>query len=98
MCGSMVDIQSAAAEENRRGKRKKKIVTTAAKYKGLPITVGGHNNICVFGKSAVCFQDFSAGLLPSKSRDKYRLSSLLNGTLMPTTSILYRVLEHKKLN
>jgi len=47
MCGSMADIQSPTAE-NRRGKKKKeeekrKIETTAAKYNGLPITMGGHN-------------------------------------------------------
>ena len=52
------------------------------------------------GKSAVCFQDSNVGLLPATSRDKdkYRLSSLMNVALMPTTSILYRVLEHKKLD
>jgi len=44
MCGSMVDIQSPTAEI-RRGKKKKeeKIETTAVKYNGLPITMGGHN-------------------------------------------------------
>jgi len=44
MCGSMVDIQSPTAEI-RRGKKEKrrKIETTAAKYNGLPITVGSHN-------------------------------------------------------
>jgi len=41
MCGSM------RQHENRRGKRKKeeegrKIETTAAKYNGLSITMGGH--------------------------------------------------------
>jgi len=42
----MVDIQFPTAE-NRRGKkeRRRKKVTTAAKYNGLPITVGGHNNL-----------------------------------------------------
>ena len=49
MCGSMADIQSATAEI-RRGKkdrRKKKKIeeTTGQKYNGLPITVGGHNQI-----------------------------------------------------
>ena len=48
MCGSMVDIQSAAAEI-RRGKkeerRRRKIETTGVKYNGLPITVGGHKNV-----------------------------------------------------
>jgi len=42
----MVDIQFSTAE-NRQGKKKeeerKKKVTTAAKYNGLPITMGGHN-------------------------------------------------------
>ena len=45
MCGSMVDIQSPTAEI-RQGKKKKerrKIEIIAAKYNGLPITVGGHN-------------------------------------------------------
>jgi len=44
MYGSMVDIQSPTAEI-RRGKKKKerrKIETTAAKYNGLSITMGGH--------------------------------------------------------
>jgi len=40
----MVDIQSPTAE-NRRGKKeiRKKKVTTAAKYNGQPINMGGHN-------------------------------------------------------
>jgi len=37
----MVDIKSPTAE-NRREKRRK-IVTTAAKYNGLPMTMGSHN-------------------------------------------------------
>ena len=45
----MVDIQFTTAE-NRRGKKgtrkkKKKKVPTAAKYNGLPMTTGGHNNV-----------------------------------------------------
>jgi len=41
MCGSTVDIQSAAAEI-RRGKkeRRKKIETTGQKYNGLPYCIG----------------------------------------------------------
>jgi len=41
MCGSMVDIQSAAAEI-RRGKtrRRRKIETTGQKYNGLPYYIG----------------------------------------------------------
>jgi len=39
MCGSMVDIQSAAAEI-RRGKKRKKEVTTGQKYNGLPNYIG----------------------------------------------------------
>jgi len=41
MCGSMVDIQSAATEI-RRGKKKKerKIETTGQKYNGLPYYTG----------------------------------------------------------
>jgi len=47
----MVDIQSPTADI-RRGKKKKeeekkkkkKTETTAAKYNGLPITMGGHKN------------------------------------------------------
>jgi len=41
MCGSMADIQSAAAEI-RRGKkrRRKKEHTTAWKYNGLPYYIG----------------------------------------------------------
>jgi len=41
MCGSMVDIQSAAAEI-RRGKKeeRKKIETTGQKYNGLPYYIG----------------------------------------------------------
>jgi len=42
----MVDIQSATAE-NRQGKEeeeRRQAETTAAKYNGLPITMGGHNN------------------------------------------------------
>jgi len=31
-------------EEKKRRRKKKKIITTAAKYNGLPITMGGHNN------------------------------------------------------
>jgi len=43
MCESMVDIQSPTAE-NRRGKKEdERIETTAAKYNGLPVTMGGHN-------------------------------------------------------
>jgi len=38
MCGSMVDIQSAAAEI-RRGKKKKKEIT-GQKYNGLPYYIG----------------------------------------------------------
>jgi len=41
----MVNIQSATAE-NRRGKREK-IKTTAAKYNGMPITMGGHNYLAI---------------------------------------------------
>jgi len=41
MCGSMADIQSAAAEI-RRGKkeRKKEEETTGQKYNGLPYSIG----------------------------------------------------------
>ena len=42
MCGSMLDIQSAAAEI-RRGKKieeRKKIETTGHKYNGLPYYIG----------------------------------------------------------
>jgi len=41
MCGSMVDIQSAAAEI-RRGKKEeeRKIETTGQKYNGLPYYIG----------------------------------------------------------
>jgi len=39
MCGSMTDIQSAAAEI-RRGKKRKKEQTTAWKYYGLPYYIG----------------------------------------------------------
>jgi len=48
MCESMVDIQSPTAEirrgkERRRRKMKEeKIETTAAKYNGLPISMGGY--------------------------------------------------------
>jgi len=38
MCGSMADIQSAAAEI-RRGKQKKEQIT-ARKYNGLPYSIG----------------------------------------------------------
>jgi len=46
MCGSMVDIQSAAAEirrgkKERRKERRKE--TTGPKYNALPITYGDHN-------------------------------------------------------
>jgi len=47
VCGSIVDIQSPAAEI-RRGKEeeeRKKVETTVAKYNGLPITIGGHNEL-----------------------------------------------------
>ena len=39
MCGSMVDIQCAAAEI-RRGKKRRKIETTGQKYNGLPYYIG----------------------------------------------------------
>jgi len=39
MCGSMADIQSAAAEI-RRGKKKRKIEITGQKYNGLPYYIG----------------------------------------------------------
>jgi len=44
MCGSIVDIRSTAKNrrEKKKERRKKKTVTTAAKYNGLPITMGGH--------------------------------------------------------
>jgi len=37
-----VDIHSATAED-RQGKKKKEEETTAAKYNGLPIIIGGYN-------------------------------------------------------
>jgi len=40
MCGSMVDIQSAAAEIRRGKKRKKEEETTGQKYNGLPYSIG----------------------------------------------------------
>ena len=45
-----IDIQSQTAENKRgrrrrRRRRRRKIVTTAAKYNGLPITKGGHNQL-----------------------------------------------------
>jgi len=41
MCGSMADIQSAAAEIRRgKKKKKKKEQTTARKYNGLPYSIG----------------------------------------------------------
>jgi len=41
MCGSMADIQSAAAEIRRGKKRKrKKIEITGQKYNGLPYYIG----------------------------------------------------------
>jgi len=44
MCGSMVDIQSAAAEIRRGQKeerrRRKKMETTGQKYNGLPDYIG----------------------------------------------------------
>jgi len=41
MCGSMVDVQSAAAEIRRGKKRyKKKKETTGQKYNGLPYYIG----------------------------------------------------------
>jgi len=40
MCGSMADIQSAAAEIRRGKKKKKKEQTTAWKYNGLPYCIG----------------------------------------------------------
>jgi len=42
MCGSMVGIQPPTTE-NRRGKEEER--TTAAKYNGLPITMGGHTGV-----------------------------------------------------
>jgi len=39
MCGSMADIQSAAAEI-RRGKKEEEEQTTARKYNGLPYSIG----------------------------------------------------------
>jgi len=47
MCGNMIDIQSPIAEIRRRKKKKegrRKIEITAAKYNGLSVTMGGHNN------------------------------------------------------
>jgi len=46
MSGSMVDIQSPTAEIRRgrkKERKKKKIEITAAKYNGLPTTMGSHN-------------------------------------------------------
>jgi len=49
MSGSVVDVLSATAkirrgkERKERKKERKKIETTAAKYNGLPITMGGRN-------------------------------------------------------
>jgi len=43
MCGSMADIQSAAAEIRRGKKKRKKEETTGQKYNGLPCSVGDHN-------------------------------------------------------
>jgi len=40
MCGSIVDIQSAAAEIRRGKKKKKKKQTTGQKYNGLPYSIG----------------------------------------------------------
>jgi len=41
MCGSMADIQSAAAEIRRgKKKKKKKIEITGQKYNGLPYYIG----------------------------------------------------------
>jgi len=40
MCGSMADIQSAAAEIRRGKKRKKKGQTAGWKYNGLPYSIG----------------------------------------------------------
>jgi len=42
MCGSMADIQSAAAEIRRgkKRKKKKKKQITACKYNGLPYSIG----------------------------------------------------------
>jgi len=41
----MVHIQSATAENSRGKKRRRKIETTAAKYNGRPITMGGHKQM-----------------------------------------------------
>jgi len=40
MCGSMADIQSAAAEIRRGKKERRKEQTTAWKYNGLPYYIG----------------------------------------------------------
>jgi len=40
MCGSMADIQSAAAEIRRGKKKKKKIEITGQQYNGLPYYIG----------------------------------------------------------
>jgi len=39
MCGSMVDIQSAAAEIRRGNKKEEEEQTTAWKYNGLPYSI-----------------------------------------------------------
>jgi len=48
MCGSMVDIQSPTAEIRRGKKERRRLVTTAAKYNGLSVTMGGHNKSLVY--------------------------------------------------
>jgi len=40
MCGSMADIQSAAAEIRRGKKKRKTIEITGQKYNGLPYYIG----------------------------------------------------------